>query len=84
MSSLAAATLTPAPAVATTTAADALAHDFGGWRRIVDDPPADLDPWARWSGAPRLGPQGGVSQRELVRESVPGLLPGVACRGEHT
>ncbi|MFI2713000.1 phosphotransferase family protein [Micromonospora sp. NPDC018662] len=42
-----AATLTPAPTVATTTAAEALGHDFGGWRRIAVDPPADLDPWAR-------------------------------------
>ncbi|MFG1678180.1 phosphotransferase family protein [Micromonospora sp. NPDC049282] len=42
-----AAALTPAPAVATTTAAQSLAHDFRGWRRIADDPPADLDPWAR-------------------------------------
>ncbi|MEV0002997.1 phosphotransferase [Micromonospora sp. NPDC050980] len=40
-------TLTPAPAVATTTAAEALASDFDGWRRIAEDPPADLDPWAR-------------------------------------
>ncbi|MFI6132047.1 phosphotransferase family protein [Micromonospora sp. NPDC051141] len=42
-----AATLTPAPTVATTTAAEALGHDFAGWRRLADDPPADLDPWAR-------------------------------------
>ncbi|MEU7572792.1 phosphotransferase [Micromonospora sp. NPDC049240] len=42
-----AATLTPAPTVATTTATEALVHDFAGWRRLADDPPADLDPWAR-------------------------------------
>ncbi|WP_431935005.1 phosphotransferase [Micromonospora sp. RP3T] len=40
-------TLTPAPTVATTTATEALIHDFAGWRRLADDPPADLDPWAR-------------------------------------
>ncbi|MEU5831814.1 phosphotransferase [Micromonospora tulbaghiae] len=43
-----AAALTPAPAAATTpTAAERLAHDFGGWRRLAADPPAGLDPWAR-------------------------------------
>ncbi|MET8303781.1 MULTISPECIES: phosphotransferase [unclassified Micromonospora] len=41
-------TLTPAPAAAPApTAAELLAHDFGGWRRLAADPPADLDPWAR-------------------------------------
>ncbi|MET7835302.1 aminoglycoside phosphotransferase family protein [Micromonospora sediminicola] len=39
--------LTPAPAAATATATERLATDFGGWRRIAEDPPADLDPWAR-------------------------------------
>ncbi|MET7969135.1 phosphotransferase [Micromonospora sp. NPDC005305] len=39
--------LTPAPAAVVTTATDQLAYDFGGWRRLADDPPADLDPWAR-------------------------------------
>ncbi|MGY0005340.1 phosphotransferase family protein [Micromonospora sp. I033] len=42
-----AAVLTPAPAAATTAAAEQLGYDFGGWRRIAADPPADLDPWAR-------------------------------------
>ncbi|MEV0156132.1 aminoglycoside phosphotransferase family protein [Micromonospora sp. NPDC050686] len=42
-----AAALTPAPAGMTGTAAQALAPDFAGWRRIAADPPADLDPWAR-------------------------------------
>ncbi|MFG2107005.1 phosphotransferase family protein [Micromonospora chersina] len=42
-----AAVLTPAPAAVTTTAAEQLGHDFGGWRRIAADPPADLDGWAR-------------------------------------
>lgn len=27
-------------------AAEMLAPDFGGWRRVRADPPADLDPWA--------------------------------------
>ncbi|WP_208818022.1 phosphotransferase family protein [Micromonospora terminaliae] len=39
--------LTPAPAAVVTTAAEQLGYDFGGWRRLADDPPADLDPWAR-------------------------------------
>lgn len=42
-----AAALTPAPIAAAPTAAESLAYDFGGWRRIAADPPADLDPWAR-------------------------------------
>ncbi|MFG1715442.1 phosphotransferase family protein [Micromonospora sp. NPDC049203] len=43
-----AAALTPAPAgVSVPTAAELLAHDFGGWRRLAADPPAGLDPWAR-------------------------------------
>ncbi|MET8833001.1 phosphotransferase [Micromonospora sp. NPDC004540] len=39
--------LTPAPAAVVTTATEQLGQDFGGWRRIAADPPADLDPWAR-------------------------------------
>lgn len=37
--------LTPPPLPGLETAADLLAEDFGGWRRISADPPADLDPW---------------------------------------
>ncbi|MEU8297076.1 phosphotransferase [Micromonospora sp. NPDC048909] len=39
--------LTPAPVPQVPTAAERLAHDFGGWHRIAADPPATLDPWAR-------------------------------------
>ncbi|MEU1684906.1 phosphotransferase [Micromonospora sp. NPDC005707] len=39
--------LTPAPAAVVTTATEQLGYDFGGWRRLAADPPADLDPWAR-------------------------------------
>ncbi|MCW3814170.1 phosphotransferase [Micromonospora sp. DR5-3] len=42
-----AAALTPASVPAAPTAAEQLAPDFAGWRRISADPPADLDPWAR-------------------------------------
>ncbi len=38
--------LTPAPLPDVPAAADHLAGDLGGWRRIAADPPADLDPWA--------------------------------------
>lgn len=38
--------LTPAPVTTVPTAAEQLAYDFAGWRRIAEDPPADLDPWA--------------------------------------
>jgi serine/threonine protein kinase len=38
--------LTPSPLPEAPTAAEHLADDFGGWRRIGADPPADLDPWA--------------------------------------
>lgn len=38
-------TLTPAPLSGLRAAADAVADDFDGWRRIAADPPADLDPW---------------------------------------
>jgi len=34
--------LTPSPLP---TAAEALADDFAGWRRIAAEPPTDLDPW---------------------------------------
>jgi aminoglycoside phosphotransferase (APT) family kinase protein len=37
--------LTPSPLPDLPTAADSLAEDFTGWRRICDDPPADLHPW---------------------------------------
>ncbi|MFD2763411.1 phosphotransferase family protein [Micromonospora eburnea] len=39
--------LTPASIAAAPTAAEQLAADFAGWRRIAADPPADLAPWAR-------------------------------------
>ncbi|MFU8873029.1 phosphotransferase family protein [Micromonospora sp. SL4-19] len=39
--------LTPAPVPAAPVAAAALAPNFAGWRRIVEEPPDDLDPWAR-------------------------------------
>ncbi|WP_329012795.1 aminoglycoside phosphotransferase family protein [Micromonospora rifamycinica] len=38
--------LTPNPVPDVPTAAERLAHDFAGWRRIVADPPPRLDPWA--------------------------------------
>ncbi len=38
--------LTPVPLPDAPVAAEHLAHDFAGWRRIAADPPADLDPWA--------------------------------------
>lgn len=41
-----AATLTPNPVPDVPTAAERLAHDFAGWRRIAADPPPRLDPWA--------------------------------------
>lgn len=37
--------LTPCPVPAAPAARDHLAPDFAGWRRLRDDPPADLDPW---------------------------------------
>jgi serine/threonine protein kinase len=37
--------LTPSPLADLPTAADALADDLAGWRRITAEPPADLDPW---------------------------------------
>jgi len=43
------AALTPAPLPDLPRAVDHLAGDFAGWERIADDPPADLDPWARES-----------------------------------
>lgn len=38
--------LTPTPVTTVPTAAEQLAYDFAGWRRIAEDRPADLDPWA--------------------------------------
>ncbi|WFE67214.1 aminoglycoside phosphotransferase family protein [Micromonospora sp. WMMD714] len=38
--------LTPNPVPDVPTAAERLAHDFAGWRRIAADPPPRLDPWA--------------------------------------
>ncbi len=49
---LAAAT-TPAPLPDLPAAADLLAADFAGWRRMAIDPPADLDPWTA-AHLPRL------------------------------
>jgi aminoglycoside phosphotransferase (APT) family kinase protein len=37
--------LTPSPLPGLATAADRLAEDFAGWRRITADPPPDLHPW---------------------------------------
>src|SRR5262249_44421217 len=37
--------LTPSPLPNLQTAAESLAEDFAGWRRICDDPPADLHTW---------------------------------------
>ncbi|GAB2596470.1 hypothetical protein Aab01nite_71740 [Paractinoplanes abujensis] len=37
--------LTPAP-VPVPAITDHLTEGFGGWQRLADDPPADLDPWA--------------------------------------
>ncbi|WP_204032929.1 phosphotransferase [Micromonospora qiuiae] len=42
-----AAALTPAPVPDVPTIAEHLAGDFAGWRRIAEDPPRDLHPWAR-------------------------------------
>jgi aminoglycoside phosphotransferase (APT) family kinase protein len=38
--------LTPSPIPGAPTAHDHLAHDFAGWHRLRDDPPATLDGWA--------------------------------------
>lgn len=38
-------TLTPAPLRDLPAASEALAEDFAGWRRIAEDPPAELHPW---------------------------------------
>ena len=38
-------TLTPAPLPDLPAASEALADDFAGWRRIAEDPPAELHPW---------------------------------------
>lgn len=37
--------LTPAP-LPVPTVAEQVTHGFGGWQRLADNPPADLDPWA--------------------------------------
>ncbi|GLY71604.1 phosphotransferase [Amycolatopsis taiwanensis] len=37
---------TPSPLPGLATAADTLAEEFGGWRRIANDPPDNLRPWA--------------------------------------
>lgn len=39
--------LTPAPVAGLPTAAESLPHLGDGWRRVAEDPPADLDPWVR-------------------------------------
>jgi aminoglycoside phosphotransferase (APT) family kinase protein len=54
--------LTPAPLPALASAADTLAGDFAGWRRIAADPPADLHPWA----APRLEELCALADRGLA------------------
>lgn len=41
-----AAELTPCPVPDLPAAAESFANDFAGWRRICDDPPGTLDPWA--------------------------------------
>ena len=41
-----AAAVTPSPVDGVPSAADNLAGDFGSWRKIAADPPADLDPWS--------------------------------------
>jgi len=41
--------LTPSPLPGLAPAADMLAEDFAGWRRISADPPADLHPWVERS-----------------------------------
>ncbi|GIJ09278.1 hypothetical protein Van01_24920 [Micromonospora andamanensis] len=39
--------LTPSPVAEVPVIADRLADEFAGWRRVVDDPPPELNPWAR-------------------------------------
>lgn len=39
--------LTPTPVLEVPTVAEHLAEDFAGWRLVAEDPPPDLDPWAR-------------------------------------
>ena len=41
------AVLTPTPQPQVPSAADRLAEDLTGWRRVAADPPPDLAPWAR-------------------------------------
>jgi aminoglycoside phosphotransferase (APT) family kinase protein len=44
-----AADMTPSPLRDAPSAAAQLAHDFTGWRRLADDPPAELPRWAAGS-----------------------------------
>ncbi|WP_198348057.1 phosphotransferase [Plantactinospora sp. KBS50] len=53
---------TPAPVPELPTAADSLAADFAGWRRIAADPPAELDPWL----AEHLGELTAMADRGLA------------------
>ncbi|MFI7549664.1 phosphotransferase [Micromonospora sediminimaris] len=39
--------LTPSPVAEVPAIAERLADEFAGWRRIVDDPPPELNAWAR-------------------------------------
>ncbi|WP_374224736.1 phosphotransferase [Micromonospora sp. C51] len=39
--------LTPSPVAQVPAIAERLADEFAGWRRIVDDPPPELNAWAR-------------------------------------
>ncbi|MCZ7418307.1 phosphotransferase [Verrucosispora sp. WMMA2121] len=39
--------LTPSPVTEVPVIAERLADEFAGWRRIVDDPPPEMNPWAR-------------------------------------
>ncbi|MGR6321339.1 phosphotransferase [Micromonospora soli] len=61
--------LTPAPVPTVPTAAEQLAPDFAGWGRIVEDPPADLDPWAR-ARLPELGAAAARGLAALAGETL--------------
>ncbi|MEV2241935.1 phosphotransferase [Micromonospora sp. NPDC049891] len=39
--------LTPSPVAQVPVIAERLAEEFAGWRRVVDDPPPELNPWAQ-------------------------------------
>ncbi|MFJ8578478.1 phosphotransferase family protein [Micromonospora sp. NPDC093277] len=54
--------LTPTSIAVAPTATEQLARDFAGWRRIAEDPPVDLDPWAR----PRLAELCAAADRGLT------------------